>query len=537
MHKNNTRSLIAVALAAVMPLSVSLMACNNTPKPYVESGNTVTFDFNDGVSRNYSVLAEEGQSVVKPAVPNRVGYQFVNWYTDAQNGTVVTFPYTPTDSVTLFARWEEATYTVTFDLNYEGSPTPAEASAKYNKTIEEPQKPERDRYTFVRWQTLPNGGTPVTFPYTVKKNTTLYARWRDADIKVFDVAFDLNYEGAPAYKEPIAVPQDEPLTSNKVGTPSRPGYEFLGWTDVNGGETAVTFPYTPSNDVTLYAMWKQAEYNISFAYNYPGSPERFFKQGKVLGGEDISQPDGIPVREGYTFDGWFASDKGGAQITFPATALRNTTYYAHWTKTPITPQRNIFDVEFTYINPTEIFPGYSGSATGIGIVQKDDTGSAFTVEYPPAGDYATHYDHYITYLYKPDAKLTFEIYSDKDVSNVTLYASLAYEIYDGGSLTIAPTGDFGFSFIVNGEALNYRPITITGEDVSGGGMFKGTFAEYKVMENVSLKKGKNTIVLAVNNSNPVFGGVLTAAAPMVDYIRLDTDATLTWSPVYDNVYQ
>ena len=38
-----------------------------------------------------------------------------------------------------------------------------------------------------------------------------------------------------------------------------------------------------------------------------------------------------PVREGYTFDGWFTALNGGAKVTENTTVDSNVTYYAHWT--------------------------------------------------------------------------------------------------------------------------------------------------------------------------------------------------------------
>ena len=59
------------------------------------------------------------------------------------------------------------------------------------------------------------------------------------------------------------------------------------------------------------------------------------------------------------------------------------------------------------------------------------------------------------------ATLTFNIYSDRNVSGVKLYAKLATEIIQGG-FVITPEGDFGYQFIVNGESMNYGSVDLTG---------------------------------------------------------------------------
>ncbi len=63
----------------------------------------------------------------------------------------------------------------------------------------------------------------------------------------------------------------------------------------------------------------------------------------------------------------------------------------------------------------------------------------------------------------------------------------------------------------------------------------GSFQEY-LIGSVSLKEGNNVILLKVNNNNSI-GGVTEAWAPMIDYIRFDTSATLSWIPEYDNLYR
>lgn len=107
------------------------------------------------------------------------------------------------------------------------------------------------------------------------------------------------------------------------------------------------------------------------------------------------------------------------------------------------------------------------------------------------------------------------------------------------SLTISPTGKYGYKFVVNGTSLDYGSITIQGTNVNaGGGMAKYTFSEYTVSTTVSLKKGENVIELVTNN-NTSMGGTTGAVAPLVDYIRFDnlSGAQLSWIPVYDNIYR
>lgn len=69
-------------------------------------GYTVTF-MASGKEHAISAVTA-GQSVKLPTPPASAGLHFTGWYTAASGGTKVTFPYTPTADVTLYAHFEEA---------------------------------------------------------------------------------------------------------------------------------------------------------------------------------------------------------------------------------------------------------------------------------------------------------------------------------------------------------------------------------------------------------------------------------------------
>ena len=115
-------------------------------------------------------------------------------------------------------------------------------------------------------------------------------------------------------------------------TPTREGYTFLGWgTNKNtsglllrtGDEMVV------EKDTTLYAEWKEISktYTVSFNAN-GGTVSTNYKQVTV------GRPYGTlptPVRNGYTFDGWYTTLHGGSQITASSSVTGDEMLYAHWT--------------------------------------------------------------------------------------------------------------------------------------------------------------------------------------------------------------
>lgn len=58
-----------------------------------------------------------GSVLLQPADPKRTGYNFVAWYTDAEFKNEYEFGKKITEDLTLYAKWEEIEYTLTFELN------------------------------------------------------------------------------------------------------------------------------------------------------------------------------------------------------------------------------------------------------------------------------------------------------------------------------------------------------------------------------------------------------------------------------------
>ncbi len=553
-----SKKIMALLIASVFALALPLSACVPddpvTPTPGGEDEYTVTLDYNDEVSRPRLVYVEKGKSMEEPATPLREGYELSEWTGEKEGGTPVTFPYTPTADTTIYAQWEAANFTVTFDYNFTGAPK-VERSAAYGATVEAPaddEAPEYPGYFFLEWMTAPDAanGTVVSFPYTVERDVTLYARWLPEGTDIYQVTFDANYPQAEAIP-PVRVIEGETLGLDKVPRISRVGFALVGWSTTQQSQTAdVVFPYTPTESVRLYAVWEEVTYTVSFYYNYTGNPGG--RTGRI--GDPLTVPGGTAVTEdmietptrvqdGYEFefDGWWNSEVGGTQAELPYTPTGTTTtirLYAHWKAKAVTPADNKFDAEFTPIDPTLVGPGYSGNVLGTGIIQSD-LPNAYSAPYPLLGgnaDQSAHMPHYVTYLFAKDITLTFNIRSDKDVSGVTLYLALSTEFRQ--TMTFSPTGSYGYAIKVNGTELNYAPITVNGGPNFGGDLYKGTvFTEYRVSVTIDLKAGDNVIELVTNN-NTVLGGTYQAIAPVVDYIRLDAaGAVLTWQPEYDNLYR
>lgn len=154
-------------------------------------GSSALFDENK--STTFYALWEKSTNytpVMMPAAITRTGYSFKNWNTKADGtGTAYTanYNYDPDDypalksSQTLYANWEEMSYSVTFYGNGAESGTQPVMNRKYTESLTLPTETNFTRvdYAFEGWYDAPTGGNKVTeIPANTTGNKVVYAHWR-----------------------------------------------------------------------------------------------------------------------------------------------------------------------------------------------------------------------------------------------------------------------------------------------------------------------------------------------------------------------
>ena len=456
---------------------------------------TVTFDYQGG-GTNTTATVEEGQTVEEPEEPVREGYIFSGWYLDAAGNTPYSFASAVRTDFTLYAKWEVA-FTVTFDYNYEGAPAAVTQQVAQGQSAEEPEDPTRDGYVFSGWYTDAAATDFYDFG-AVTEDITLYAGWADAAGDVYTVTFDLNYDGAedivsqfPA-GSPIRFPQAE-----------REGYRLEGWyTDEALTEKFESGTAVNAN-MTLYARWVDSLI-VTFDYNYEGAAAPFTVA--VDSGNPVEKP-ADPVRSGYAFAYWSDSANGG-EYNFDTPVTSDLTLYAQWNT------QYVFEAEDVDVSDINSW-GFSGNATGTMVICQD------------AGGVAGASNGYYTWcLNNYGVTLDFVITSDRAVKDAELIVSLSAEIRDiyltaSGNPDVDPV----YRFVVNGEDIAYQDIYLDNVPGQGSGEVK-PFQDY-VIGNIDLVEGENHIQLITAN-NVGQGGTMTAIAPMVDCIKVTTNAVLTF---------
>lgn len=274
---------------------------------------TVTFknEFADDTTQT----VEDGQTVTKPTDPEKDGYRFIGWCTDEARTTAYNFSSKVTANITLYAKWVRL-WTVTFDNN---GVTTTE-TVDDNATVNEPKEPARDGYRFDGWYT-DDSETAYVFSTPVTADVTLHAKWT----RIWTVTFVNDFATAD---ETQTVEDGQTVT--KPEYPAKDGYRFIGWYTNEARTDEYDFGSKVTENVTLYAKWVKT-WTVTFDNNGTTTTET------VDNGLTVSEPE-KPVREGYTFLGWFTDEACTVKYSFSTPVTADLTLYAGWKKdAPIIP--------------------------------------------------------------------------------------------------------------------------------------------------------------------------------------------------------
>ena len=280
------------------------------------------FDW-DGRSLKFQVVTEGGTATPPPS-PSRSGYVFTGWdkpYNNITRDTNITALYTIEANPALL---------VFFDANG-GDMSFGSMEVAYGKRYGTLPTATRSGFTFDGWYTASTGGTRITESTMVgvRENHTLYAHWTRNAV-IYTLFFDAN-GGTVTESHRLVTNGDEYGT---LPIPSRSGYHFEGWyTSADGGsqitgESRVNL----TGNQTLYAHWTKAVVTFIVSFDANGGYVNTSEKTVANGGNYGELP--LPVREGYSFDGWYTAVDGGERVSANDIVVLtgNQTLYAHWTK-------------------------------------------------------------------------------------------------------------------------------------------------------------------------------------------------------------
>lgn len=348
---------------------------NKTLYAVYEKGKdwTITYNANGGSNAPSPQIASSDSDItISSSTPTWDGHVFQGW-SKSQSGSV---EYNPGDvcsersSITLYAIWKTISYcTITYDANG-GSGAPSSIQVEVGKQIQlSSQEPSRNNYNFLGWSTSRYSSYADYQPgayYTPTGNITFYAVWEE--IPYCTVNYDGN--GDNVYN----VPDSQTF---RVGTqftipsqtPTRDGFDFLGWSENRGSSSA---QYQPNDNciaknMTLYAVWKEVPkktftitYNKNTTDSVTGMPTIQIKTEGI----GISLSKDIPVRDGYVFVHWSESSNDSGNSYNPGdlyTKDNNVTLYAIWKQEHKNMHIGSSSVSSIYIGSDKIDAMYIGT--------------------------------------------------------------------------------------------------------------------------------------------------------------------------------
>lgn len=144
----------------------------------------------------------------------------------------------------------------------------------------------------------------------------------------YRITFDLVYS-TEGRDDPQKVYEGELV--QKPDDPVRNGWKFLGWFTDEACTEAFDFSVAPTSDMVLYAGWEIVVYTLTLkdgdtiinTFTVEGPNKRF------------SEPD-EPVKEGYTFMGWYMDAECTQLYSFNTIVTSDVTLYAKWDQTAAT---------------------------------------------------------------------------------------------------------------------------------------------------------------------------------------------------------
>ena len=287
------------------------------------TGYTITMDLNGGSGETallYTVIDDE----FALPTPTRNGYEFVGWTGEGITTpqTSVKIPKGSTGDKAYTANWKVIEYTITLDTNGGPNVSPIKYTVEDSFTLPYPLRPG---YEFAGWTLDGSGMLPATtliIYYGTTGDLHYKAEWRLAE---YTINMDLN--GGSGQEKVIYTITDEDF---ELPTPTRNGYEFVGWTGerITTPQTSVKIPKGSTGNKAYTANWKVIRYTITLVTN----------GGAVIASIRYTVEDSVtlpipPERPGYEFAGWVLDGSGqfpSTPMIIPEGSTGDRIYEAEW---------------------------------------------------------------------------------------------------------------------------------------------------------------------------------------------------------------
>lgn len=385
---------------------------------------TITFDVNhdDVVGEVASIIADDNAYTKIPANELTLErFVFDGWYGNPEcTGTkyYVNSSYKFTADTTLYAKWAQKIFFVSFDANG-GEGAMADQIVDFlndtaNKTLNASEF-TKARYVIDNWNTTPDGtGTKyydkqAIYSSTLKSDVTLYVQWKP---NFAVVTFDAN--GGQGSMEEQWIDKNVE-TALSLNTFTRDGYAFTGWM------TSATATYathtdgrviklSSTNPVTYYAQWTKI---ITITFNANGGYGMMSPQEVVMKKLDTLSLNTFK-HERMTFNYWSLEPDGerayGNGSSLYLQESDDITLYAIWK------EKTSVNHIITFADTTAVYDG-EGHVNETAVVAFE--GQTIYVQ---GTDPVAYYEYYRGTVISNDNKLDDGVYpTDAGVYTVRFY--------------------------------------------------------------------------------------------------------------------
>ena len=217
---------------------------------------------------------------VQLPTPTKDGYLFMGWSEDKTASSGITGNYTPTKETVLYAIWKSNNFTITYDT-IGGLPVPENQIKKSDETIRLssiiPYKNSMlDSEKNIIVTLNANGGfSSNSSVEALAYRIFQFNYWLDSLGVQYhpndDYTLNANLNLHANYGESLII------KSVLLPSASKSGYRFLGWSTDTTKENIVNIVYTPTNNITLYAIYEEIPTEEKFYNLYFNNSKRILK--------------------------------------------------------------------------------------------------------------------------------------------------------------------------------------------------------------------------------------------------------------------
>lgn len=283
----------------------------------------ISFDLHGGSIDNFPEKYTYFDEDILINDPIRIGYEFTGWLgtglTEKTKNLIIC--QNSLGDREYDAYWEGLTYTVQFDTNG-GIMDVDSMVVNYDENCELPL-PTRIGYTFKGWHY--NSNYVESGIWKIPDDVTLTATW---EVTNYNLTIELDGGSISPVPPTTYTYFDDTIV---ISNPTRTGYTFTGWKNLDNDEITVsnlTIPANSIGDKSYIALWNGITYHLTFDPNEGACDTT---EMDVVFGNNVTLP--TPTRTGYDFNGWWVD---GVSIVYDGEwkINRDVSLVAKWRQTP-----------------------------------------------------------------------------------------------------------------------------------------------------------------------------------------------------------